>query len=57
VDVQCDKLAMVTGRTKLTIVMVDVPWPKKTKKSDKSTVWDKIPEGSTLISEITQIPY
>jgi len=50
VDAQCDdKLAMGVGRTKLT---VDVPWWN----FSKSRVWDKVPEGCTLIFGGIRIP-
>jgi len=47
VDTQCDKLVMVVGRTKLTtLATVDMP----RQNCSKFRVWDKVPEGSTLIS-------
>ena len=51
VDAHCDKLATVVGRTNLTtLAAVDVPWPK-------SRIWDKVPEGGTLISGAAGIPF
>jgi len=43
---QCDELATVVGRTKLTtLAMVDVPH----QYFSKTRVWDNVPEGSALI--------
>jgi len=50
VDAQCDKLATAVGRTNLTtLATVNVLW----QKFSKSTIWDKVVKGSTLISEGT----
>jgi len=50
VDAQCDKLATAVGRTNLTtLATVNVSW----QKFSKSTIWDKVVKGSTLISEGT----
>jgi len=41
-DAQCDKLATVIGRTKLTtLVTIDVPWRKKNRKIGEIQSWDK----------------
>jgi len=67
VDAQCDKLATAVRQTKLTTLLTtDMWWQKKqknwlttdmwwqkTEKLAKFRVFDKIPEGSTLISEDT----
>jgi len=54
VDAQCDKMATVVGRTKLTtLATVDEPW----RNFYKSVVWDRIPEGSAVIVEGTHIPW
>jgi len=46
VDAQCDKQVTVVSRTKFTtFVTVDVPW----QNFSKSRVWDKVPEGSTIV--------
>jgi len=51
VDVQCDEMATAVGRTKLTaLTTIYVPWQKSRKKSVKFKVWDKVIEGSTLIT-------
>ena len=48
---QCDKIAMVVGRTKLTtLVTIDVPW-RESRKTAKFRVWDKVPERSTVFLE------
>jgi len=53
VDAQCDKLTTIVGRTKLTtLAMVDV----LRRNFCKYRVWDKVPEGSTLILGDTRIP-
>jgi len=52
VNAQCDKLATVVGRTKLTTVL-DELW----RNFSKSRVWDKVPEGSTLVLEIPEFHY
>jgi len=53
VDAQCDTLATVDSRTKLiTLATVDVPC----RNFSKFIVWDKVLEGSSLISADTRIP-
>ena len=45
-DAQCEKLVMVTNRTKLTTVATaDLPW----QNFSKTMIWDKIPEGNTFL--------
>jgi len=54
-DAQCDKLAMVVGGTKLaTLATVDVSW-RKAENLAKFRVWSNVPEGSTVVTEGTQI--
>jgi len=49
VDAQCHKLATVIGRTKLTKLVDELRC-----NFSKSRVWDKVPEGSTLVLEIPE---
>ena len=52
-DAQCNKLTTVIGQTKLTtLAMVDV----MSQNFSTSRVWDKVPEGNTLLSGDTRIP-
>jgi len=48
-DAQCDKLAVVASRTKLTALAT----AKKAEKLAKFRVWDRVLNGSTLIFEDT----
>jgi len=56
-NAQCNKLAMVIGQTTLTMLAaVDSTCHGKI-FSSKSTVWDKVPEKSTLSFGNTLIPF
>jgi len=52
VDAQCDKLAMVVGRTKVTTLET----ADGAAANSKSRVWDKVLEASVPIFEATEIP-